>query len=105
MRVLLPIAGDDRFFRKEEYPFPKPLIEIDGQAMLGWATRGLLGLPGLERLVAIAPQADALRYGYAEILSILTDGRSTVLPLRAQPRGRPVPACWRSSISTRTARW
>ena len=35
MNILIPIAGEDKFFSREEYFFPKPLIEIEAQRALG----------------------------------------------------------------------
>ena len=34
MQILIPISSESKFFPKEEFYFPKPLIEVAGQPMI-----------------------------------------------------------------------
>ncbi len=34
LNILIPLGGKRSFFDAEEYPFPKPFIEINGRSMI-----------------------------------------------------------------------
>jgi NDP-sugar pyrophosphorylase family protein len=41
MQILIPISGYSAFFPKEDFYFPKPLIEVAGTAMIEVVVRQL----------------------------------------------------------------
>jgi NDP-sugar pyrophosphorylase family protein len=42
LNVLVPMSGPMPFFPAEEYPFPKPLVEIAGSSMIEYTAKNLL---------------------------------------------------------------
>jgi NDP-sugar pyrophosphorylase family protein len=44
LNVLIPLSGQMPFFGEAEYPFPKPLVEINGLPMIEYVVRNLLSL-------------------------------------------------------------
>ena len=34
INILIPLAGKNSFFPESEFPYPKPLVEINGKTMI-----------------------------------------------------------------------
>lgn len=87
MNILIPIAGEDKFFRSDEYFFPKPLVEIAGTPMIELCVRSLTRqFPGAHFIFVVQAE-HCTRFSLDGMLRILTDGRCTILRLNQPTRG------------------
>ena len=84
MNILIPIAGQDSFFRPEEYFFPKPLVEVAGTPMIELAVRNLVCQFPQAHFIFIAQSEHCTKYSLDGMLRILTDGRCTIVRLDHQ---------------------
>ena len=87
MKIFIPLAGPTPFFPKEEYPFPKPLIEIGSRMMIHHVVENLKGLSDHPHFVFITMRDEALEFSYESIFSFVTDGRSDTVLLRNPTAG------------------
>lgn len=87
MNIIIPLAGPTPFFSAEDYPFPKPLIEIHNRPMISWAIENLQALEGDNRFIFIAMQDEAMRYSYDHVLKLLAGDNSIVVKLAARTAG------------------
>jgi dTDP-glucose pyrophosphorylase len=87
MKILVPMAGPSPGFSPDDYPYPKPMIEIAGRPMVDWAVQNLKTLSGEARFVFVVMQAEAARYSYEGLFDLATEGRSAVVGLRQPTAG------------------
>jgi NDP-sugar pyrophosphorylase family protein len=87
MNILVPIAGDDKFFRSDEYFFPKPLVEIAGTPMIELCVRNLTRQFPAAHFIFIVQTEHCTRFSLDGMLRILTDGRCTIVRLDRATKG------------------
>ena len=79
MQILIPIAGYSSFFPKEEFYFPKPLIEIAGEPMIelviSQLRRQFLG----SRFIFVIDRDDAQSFSLDRTLSLLAGSDTTII--------------------------
>lgn len=87
MNILIPIAGEDKFFHCDEYFFPKPLVEIAGTPMIELCVRNLKRhFPAAHFLFVVQAQ-HCTRFSLDGMLRILTDGHCTIIRLDRPTKG------------------
>lgn len=87
MNILIPIAGQDRFFKPEEYFFPKPLVEIGGTPMIELCVRDLAGKFPQANFIFVVQREHCTKFSLDGMLNILTAGRCTIVPLDQGTKG------------------
>jgi NDP-sugar pyrophosphorylase family protein len=87
MRYLIPMAADSDLFPKSEFHFPKPLIEINGRPMIAHVIDGIRRFDAEAEFIFIVKKSDADQFTMETSLSLLTDGKSTVVKLVAATKG------------------
>ena len=87
MNILVPIAGDDKFFRSDEYFFPKPLVEIAGTPMIELCVCNLVRQFSDAHFIFVVQSEHCTRFSLDGMLRILTDGRCTIVRLDRPTRG------------------
>lgn len=87
MKILIPLAGGDGFFPREEFFFPKPLIEVAGKPMIEWAVENLRPLYDDPTFVFVIREDDARRFSLAASLKLLASDRAEIVTLRAPTQG------------------
>ena len=86
VQVLVPMAGPSAFFKPEDYPFPKPLIEVAGQPMIQRVIQNLRSLGQTARFIFVIREEDAARFSLDQTLRLLT-GSCEIVSLRGQTQG------------------
>lgn len=87
MNILIPIAGEDKFFSREEYFFPKPLIEITGTPMIELCVRNMRRQFPTAHFLFVVQAEHCTRFSLDEMLRILTDNRCTIIRLDRSTKG------------------
>lgn len=87
MRYLIPMAGGDSLFPREEFHFPKPLIEIDGEPMIARVVNRLRAFdPGAE-FIFVVQQQECAEFGLDLTLEMATDGHCKIVRLARPTAG------------------
>lgn len=88
MKVLVPLAAqEDAFFNRQEFFYPKPLIDVDGKPMIARAVECLQGLgPDIE-FIFVARTEDCQKFSLDNVLRLVTRDRCQVVQLRYPTRG------------------
>lgn len=87
INILLPIAGKSMFFESQEYPFPKPLIEIFGTSMIQMVVENLATIAGNTQFVFVVNSADCRKYHIDDVLDLLTDNSCITVKLGGETKG------------------
>ena len=87
MNILIPIAGEDKFFSTDEYFFPKPLIEITGTPMIELCVGNLRRQFPDAHFIFVAQSEHCTRFSLDGTLRILTEGRCTIVRLDRPTKG------------------
>lgn len=87
MNILIPLAGEDKFFRTDEYFFPKPLVEITGTPMIELCVRTLKRQFPEAHFLFVVNAEHCTRFSLDGTLRILTDGRCTIIRLHHPTKG------------------
>jgi len=74
MNIVIPIAGQDKFFKEEDFAFPKPLIDILGKPMVAHAVNNFKFLNFPIRFTFIVQDELCKKYSLDNVLEILTKG-------------------------------
>jgi len=87
MNILIPIAGEDRFFKADEYFFPKPLVEIAGTPMIELCVRNLVRQFPAAHFIFVVQNEHCTKYSLDGMLRILTSNRCTIVRLNQSTKG------------------
>jgi dTDP-glucose pyrophosphorylase len=87
LNVLVPLAGNSNFFHIDEYPFPKPLIEIDGITMIQHVISNLNQINIEKKFIFIVRNEDCVKYHLDNILRILTKNECVIIKLEKDTKG------------------
>ena len=87
MNILIPIAGADKFFRSDEYFFPKPLVEIAGTPMIELCVKNLALQFPQAHFIFVVQTEHCTKFSLDGMLRILTAGRCTIVALEQTTRG------------------
>lgn len=81
MRYLIPIASSDDLFPKEEYHFPKPLIEVNGSPMIGLVIESIKNRDPSAKFVFVILKKDSLEYSLDQALYLIAGEDSVIVEL------------------------
>ena len=87
MNILVPVAGATPYFSSEDFPFPKPLIEIVNRPMIAWAVENLQALEGENKFIFVTMHDEAVRYSYEHVLRLLAGDNAEIVKLSARTAG------------------
>jgi NDP-sugar pyrophosphorylase family protein len=87
INVLIPLGGLSTFFDSDEYPFPKPLIEINGKLMIEMVIENYAQVREPHRFIFIVPQNDCKKYHLDDTLNLLTDSNCEIVLLGNETKG------------------
>ena len=85
MKIVVPIAGSDDRFRQQGFPYPKPVIEIDGRPLIQHAFDCLRLTPEAE-FIFIVRKEDDLRFHLGDVLRLL-DPNCTIITTEGDTSG------------------
>ncbi len=87
MQILIPITGSSSFFPKEDFYFPKPLLDVAGRPMIEVVVRQLKRqLQGAEFIFVIDPE-DAREFSLDQTLKMLIGDNVEIIEKPSQTSG------------------
>ncbi len=87
VNILIPMAGTTKFFPEDEFPYPKPLIEIGGKMMIQHVMNNLNRIPGEINVIFIVNQHDCKKYHLDSVLKIMVPDNCTIIRIDKETRG------------------
>lgn len=87
MQILIPIAGPSNFFKPDDYPFPKPLIEVDGKPMIENVIENLDSISGDIEYIFVVPQSFIANFSLDSALKFITNDRCKIVSLKNPTAG------------------
>lgn len=84
--ILIPLGGKSDFFDSHEFPYPKPLIEIQNKTIIQMVIENFSGLTG-KKFIFVVNKADCDRHHLGDILSLLTDNQCEIVKLSGETKG------------------
>ena len=87
MRYLIPIASDDHLFPKEEFHFPRPLIEINGIPMIGHVIDNIKSRDRDATFIFVVRRADCVEYTLDAALRLLAGEATVIVELSSPTKG------------------
>ena len=80
--VATDMAAGDQFFDKEDYHFPKPLVEVAGQPMIKLVIDNLRAATPDAEFIFVVNEQDCQHHSLDKVLDLMTDGQCKIVKLR-----------------------
>ena len=87
INILIPLAGSNQFFSEAEYPFPKPLIEINGKTMIEQVINNFDSIKKEKQFIFIVNSDDCKKYHLDNVLNLLTDHSCKLIRINNETKG------------------
>ena len=87
INILIPLAGSNQFFNKSEYPFPKPLIEINGKTMIELVINNFACIKREKQFIFIVNNNDCKKYHLDNVLNLLTEHKCKLIRIENETKG------------------
>lgn len=87
INILVPLGGQSLFFESDEYPFPKPLIEINGKSMIELVIENLSSIKEDSKFIFVVKTEDCNKYHLDNVLNLLTDSKCVIIKLDGETKG------------------
>ena len=81
INILIPMAGNNQFFSEAEYPFPKPLIEINDKMMIEHVVDNFSTIEEEIQFIFVVNSYDCKKYHLDNIFNILTNHSCKIIRL------------------------
>lgn len=87
INILIPMAGKSHYFSEENYPFPKPLIEIAGRTMIEHVIDNLRTASDAVNFIFVISADDVKKYRLDSTLKLITNGSCELIVLPSETKG------------------
>jgi len=87
INILIPLGGKSAFFDVDEYPYPKPLIEINGKLMIELLIESFSSISEDHRFIFIVQQEDCRKFHLDSTLKLLTNNNCELVMLSNVTKG------------------
>lgn len=87
LNIVVPMSGKTPFFDGNDFPFPKPLIEINGITMIEYVARNILELGTLANVYFMVREDYCKKYHLDDTIKLLLPENSHVIPVAFETKG------------------
>ena len=87
INVMIPLAGTNPLSPISDFPFSKPLIEIDGKPIIQLTIENLQSIDREIHFIFLVKVEDCKKYFLDQVLRILTDDQSTIIKISNDTKG------------------
>lgn len=87
INILIPLAGTNQFFSESEYPYPKPLIEINDRTMIEHVISNFDSIKKEKQFIFIVNSEDCKKYHLDNVLNLLTNHTCKIIKIDSETKG------------------
>lgn len=87
INIMIPLAGTNPLFPKNDYPFSKPLVEVDGKPMIQLAIENLQTIDQDIHFIFLVKSEDCKNFFLDHTLRLLTESKSTIIKIDKDTKG------------------
>ena len=87
INILIPLAGTNQFFNELEYPYPKPLIEINDKTMIEHVINNFATIKKEKQFIFIVNGDDCKKYHLDNVLNLLTNQTCKIIKIDGETKG------------------
>ena len=87
INILIPLAGSNQFFNESDYPYPKPLIEINDKTMIELVINNFDTIKEEKQFIFIVNSEDCKKYHLDNVLNLLTNDTCKIVKLENTTKG------------------
>jgi dTDP-glucose pyrophosphorylase len=87
INILIPLGGKSPLFDESTYPFPKPLIEINGKPMIERVLNDYLKIRSPKKFIFVLKSEDCDKYHLDKVLNLLADNACQIIRLSGETKG------------------
>lgn len=87
INILIPLAGSNQFFNESEYPYPKPLIEINNRTIIEHVINNYNSIKEEKQFIFILNTEDCKKYHLDNVLNLLTDNKCKIIKIDNETKG------------------
>ena len=87
INILIPLAGKNQFFPEAEYPFPKPLIELNDKTMIELVINNFDSIKEEKQFIFIVNSDDCKKYHLDNVLNLLTNENCKIIKINNETKG------------------
>ena len=87
INILIPLAGKNQFFPESEYPYPKPLIEINGKTMIEHVIDNFSSITEEKQFIFIVNSNDCKKYHLHNVLNLLCGHTCKIIKIDNEAKG------------------
>ena len=87
INILIPLAGSNQFFNETDYPYPKPLIEINNKTMIEHVINNFDIIEGDKQFIFIVNSEDCKKYHLDNVLNLLTNDTCKIIRIDNETKG------------------
>lgn len=87
INILIPLAGTNQFFSENEYPYPKPLIEINDKTMIEHVISNFDSIKKEKQFIFIINNEDCKKYHLDNVLNLLTNHACKIIKIDSETKG------------------
>lgn len=87
INILIPLAGTNQFFSENEYPYPKPLIEINDKTMIEHVISNFDSIKKEKQFIFIVNTEDCKKYHLDNVLNLLTNHTCKIIRIDSETKG------------------
>lgn len=87
INILIPLAGKNKFFNEVDYPYPKPLIEINDKTMIEHVIENFNSIKKEKQFIFIVNNEDCKKYHLDNVLNLLTNNSCKIIKIDSETKG------------------
>lgn len=87
LNIVIPLGAQSIFFESSDYPFPKPLVDIDGKPMIQHVIENLSAIREDKRFIFILRADDCAKYHLDSTVRLLAGEDSVIIRLFKATQG------------------
>ena len=87
LNIVVPISGKTPFFDGNDFPFPKPLIEINGVTMIEYVAKNISELGVDAKIYFMVREEYCKKYHLDDTIKLLLPENSYVIPVAFETKG------------------
>jgi dTDP-glucose pyrophosphorylase len=87
LNILIPLAGKGQYFPDNEFPFPKPLIEIGSKTIIERVIENLKSAGKDVHFIFVIKNDECIKYHLDQTLNLITDGKCDIVKINKDTQG------------------